>query len=191
MEIIRLNPSDRVRQALAAGVDNFSSLLDPALVDALRKSEGLPVYSLTRQSVATGGDGIMGVIPRGWRFMVQAENRAGAGHIRELPDDTAKMSRVSEGDAVLRAIEICNGLENLSEVPKNCYELRILKVPSVPIEVFWLRAEDGNDVVVPFGSATATLENGRAYPLSKFLREIRPIADARLEFDKSQESKDA
>ncbi|HEV2198255.1 MAG TPA: hypothetical protein VGR73_00430 [Bryobacteraceae bacterium] len=76
------------------------------------------------------------------------------------------------------------------------YELRILSIPGLLIEAFWLKctsAQPGNtaatDHIIPFLDGSRRLELMHDYPAGEFLGEVQKMAAARLETAKVSDVK--
>jgi len=74
----------------------------------------------------------------------------------------------------------------LPDVANNDYELRVLAIPGLNLEVFWLAAQKTgpSDLIVPFPSASAqiitVLRSQTPYKLTTFLALIKPLAGGLL-----------
>src|SRR5437879_8370214 len=155
MALTRPMPSAPTTQALATGLEKFIEGSDPRNRLLKETPHRLRVFSLTLESVVKSG--IQDAKPKGWRFMVApTSDEAVAAHVREAEGGVPKLTGVSEGPVVGRAVNVADLLETLVDAANN-YEMRVLRVPGVPIEVFWLKADNGDDRVIPFVSLTAGL----------------------------------
>lgn len=98
--------------------------------------------------------------PVSWRFFAAGHPSTGVAAAcmatSGSPDAPAKVMAITRGPApaeVLNSTELLNELTELSGNPNNQYELRVLRMPSLGIEVFWLKPlSDGLvDLIVPYG----------------------------------------
>src|SRR6267142_3745314 len=190
MPVTMPTPSPETRKALANGVRTFMEANDP-LRDLVKDAQAvLRVFSLGLKSVATGGKGIADAKPVGWRVMVGGDSgQAVIAHVHEaLGDVPPRMTGLSRGPEIGTAIRVADLLNKLQEAQDQPYEARVLRVPGVPIEVFWLKPASGNGWVVPFLTLTGGLEVAGVYTMDDFLRTIEPLANKRLAYDESSQA---
>jgi hypothetical protein len=136
--------------------------------------------------------------PRSWRFF--------AGGHKTLTAATAcvttcggpglppvKVMAVTRGPApaeILRSTELLNELSEVSGNPNNQYELRVLRIPALGMEAFWLHSQSANvgDLVVPYGSLPASWSSNKpgapngsqVYTETDFLKAAADLARQRL-----------
>jgi hypothetical protein len=107
-----------------------------------------------------------------------------------------KVMSVTRGPApaeILRSTELLNELSEVSGNPNNQYELRVLRMPALGMEAFWLHSESANlgDLVVPYGSlpaawsltkpvAKGTPNGSQVYTEAEFLKTAADLARQRL-----------
>jgi hypothetical protein len=107
-----------------------------------------------------------------------------------------KVMAVTRGPApadVLRSTEMLNELSELSGNPNSQYELRVLRMPALGMEAFWLHSQSANvgDLVVPYGSlpdafnlpkpsAKGAPQGNQAYSEADFLKATSELAQQRL-----------
>ena len=90
------------------------------------------------------------------------------------------------GDRVFTAFQALKALDGLEQVHEHDYELRVLAVPGLNLEVFWLVSveEGGADLVVPFPAMPdqriEALNKEPFYSMANFLTAIRPVAQLRV-----------
>jgi hypothetical protein len=99
--------------------------------------------------------------PLSWRFFAGGHktvtSATGCTATHGHPGLPLKVMAVTRGPAaaeVLRSTEMLNDLRELSDSLNNQYELRVLRMPALGTETFWLKslsAEQG-DWIVPYGS---------------------------------------
>jgi hypothetical protein len=119
----------------------------------------------------------------GWRFFAgTAPNETVLGRtIQVSPSNAWKLSGVFYGDRVYQALVQSMELETFAQAAKEEYELRLLAVPGLNLEAFWLVSQTAGspDLVVPFpqktGQLILSLQND-SYKLATFLAIIRPLA---------------
>jgi hypothetical protein len=99
---------------------------------------------------------------------------------------------------ILACAEMLNDLHELKDRPNDAYDLRVLRIPGLCLEAFWLKCpnDERNDLLVPYGlvlqSANriklpggATLEKNKAYSPEEFLKIIQESAHKRLMADEN------
>lgn len=107
-----------------------------------------------------------------------------------------------EAAELLRDTESLN--KKFERLNEDSYELRVLRIPALYIEAFWLKllnssrgrrrgSESPGDLIVPYGLLVAdgriklnsgtTLKKNEVYSVAKFLETIRGAASQRLKFD--------
>jgi hypothetical protein len=124
----------------------------------------------------------------GWRFLTgNASSGQLLARVVQLPPaQTWKLTGVFYGQRVADAIAASAYLQNLPEVGSNDYELRVLAIPGLNMEAFWLVAQSAAsvDLIVPFPRAAdqliPSLKGQNPYKLLTFLALIRPLAGGLL-----------
>jgi hypothetical protein len=74
-------------------------------------------------------------------------------------------------------------LENLPDLHGRSYDPRLLRIPGLYIEAFWLKPlspGDETDLVVPYHTPLKDLDPAKPYPIKDFLDRIRPLAEQAL-----------
>jgi len=134
-----------------------------------------------------------------WRFVAGGHESMTAGAAGCLAIDAAQgvnprvvaVSQGSEMSGLLRDAELLN---TASELKEHEYELRVLRIPALYLEAFWLRClGDHGDWVVPYGlilggnnqeyvklHGKAKLTKNKPYKASAFLSAVREVARRRL-----------
>jgi hypothetical protein len=139
--------------------------------------------NLVRDSV------IAGAKMAGWRFLAGGELGAPvAGHVSMSAEGQGwKMTNLSHGppiaeflQAVLRLAPL---IEQIVELQAQNYELRMLSIPGLLIEAFWLKSPAGDrDYVVPYNALSGELLEKPFLKMDEFLRTIGKLAGERLKF---------
>jgi hypothetical protein len=127
----------------------------------------------------------------GWRiFAGSGQNGAVMGRMLQMPPSlTWKLTGVFYGSRVAEAMAASQTMGVLPAVTKNDYTLRVLAIPGLNLEAFWLVAQrpDTADLLVPFPPATAqlipTLTGLNPYKMVTFLALIRPLAARMLSME--------
>ena len=118
--------------------------------------------------------------PTGWRFLAEdaASNRKVACHVGQpRPDHPEKLTGLSTAPSIQNALDRLGELENLPDVQSDDFELRVLRIPRLQIEAFWLHAKSGDkDRFVPYAGFVERpdkqLNLMKSYDRSGFLRAI-------------------
>lgn len=119
-----------------------------------------------------------------------------------LPAKIVAAMRGLEATDVLTSTASLNHLSIVTTQPANPYEIRVLRIPGLCVEAFWLKftgaqAQDAaaGDWIVPYGLVMGraniiklpgggTLNKNQAYPASDFLRIAADAAQKRLEAER-------
>jgi hypothetical protein len=203
-------PSDGWMQKLRTSLTDFAAP-DGPFTAALYDENGPGrhachcVYSVGLQTVK-GLKKLDGINkPFCWRFFADGQKTSPmaaccfATHELNEPDGLpAKVIATLQGPEVADVLASAEQLNHLSQVSDpNCqYELRVLRIPGLCVEAFWLKslsAERG-DLIVPYGLCLdgknsiklfsgERLDKNQAYPVDKFLKIIGDAAVKRLAAD--------
>ncbi len=131
--------------------------------------------------------------PAGWRLFAGNQRfKTVLGRITQRRDSTEwKLAATYYGDArsgrdrVSDLLEATHLLSQLPEVQNADYEVRVLAVPGLNLETFWLQSltEGSADLVIPFpaqpNQPIRELNTAPAYPMAEFLARIAPLAKRR------------
>jgi hypothetical protein len=161
------------------------------------------VYSVGLETIKdlTKLDGINK--PLCWRFIAGGHESmttaAGCWTTHEYSGTAAKVMATLQSPEMAEMLanaERLNHLNDLSGYPRNQYELRVLRIPGLCIEAFWLKSLSARraDLIVPYGlvshgsdriklCAGENLHKNKAYPAAEFLEMIRDAASKRLAAD--------
>jgi len=175
-------PPEGTTEALGA-LENFLRPGDPPPT-RLRIPMGQPYLSVGLRQLADG-DEILRPAPAGWRFLLRSEpgqaEQAIAADVNTRAEGAPKMTGVWRGMQIQKLAQAIDELEALPEVRAQDYELRILGIPGLHIEAFWLKPEAGGpDLVVPFRALTKEIQLMRAYPADEFRQISRRMAKDHL-----------
>ncbi|HKE28447.1 MAG TPA: hypothetical protein VKB88_39125 [Bryobacteraceae bacterium] len=144
------------------------------------------VYLLGLAAVANNA-GAGAASPAGWRiFAGTVQGYTVMGRVSFGPRPAGwRLTAAYYGDRVWQALQASDTLGNLPQVANANYELRVLTVPGLSLEAFWLvdQSSAGNDLVVPFPAAPNqpidALNQAPVYSMPNFLAAIRPLAQLR------------
>ena len=143
-----------------------------------------------------------------WRFITGSSDptdQAATGcwatpEIQGLPAKVVAAVRGLEATDVLASTTQLNQLSIVVDQPANQFEVRVLRIPGLVVEAFWLKytglTPGAEDWIVPYGliQGTAniiklpgggTLNKNQAYPASDFLRIAAIAAQKRLDAEKN------
>jgi len=155
------------------------------------------IYSVATSTIVKG----LGQVtkPISFRFLAGRRNEPVARvcwtspEVHGLPAKVVAATEGAEAAEVLASTERLNYLQEVSGYPAHYYEVRVLRVPTLFIETFWLKALSGGptDLVVPYAGVVAgtddiklpggkTLKRNQSIPLEDFLTTARAAADARI-----------
>ena len=180
MPLKKTPPPPEFSRALAAGLRDFTGPDDPVRSQPTQDWFGLNVFTLQIRHL---NEGVGAATPAGWRFLSGGEVAADvvAGKDGELP----RMTSLLRDPLVDRAAKAVREVENLPEVARSDYELRVLRVPGILIEAFWLiSTQGGTDLLVPALTKSNRLKRMQAYTVGDFLEIARTLARDFLEFDR-------
>jgi hypothetical protein len=108
----------------------------------------------------------------GWRFLVTDEERVLAS--AETTEDNGEAVALNVGPYVSSTSEAIDELEQLPDVARGDFELRILKVPALYVVAAWLAG--GTQILVPLAPAPSFLEPGKPYSEGDFLAALEEPA---------------
>lgn len=143
----------------------------------------------------------------GWRFLAAEGDLYGGCHVGSItPGHPPKLTGFSTATQILTAIESLNGLGPL--VPPGDFEPRVLRIPWLQFEAFWLHSADADkkypdridynrDYLVPYGGFIGTRYYGltlmKPFTVEEFFGGIWPRIQEAVKgyLDKqAQEAKD-
>ena len=98
---------------------------------------------------------------------------------------------MAHGDIVETAVLAAEALKQLPQCLSQSFELRVLRIPAIHIEGFWLQPQGGDPLlrdkgsfVIPHLTILRELNPTKLYPIEEFFETIRPIVKNALENDK-------
>ncbi|MBS1859515.1 MAG: hypothetical protein JST11_29340 [Acidobacteria bacterium] len=154
---------------------------------AILHAEAQEIFVLALTDAANAAD-IGKAVPAGWRLLAgDSAGKAVLGRVsRRGRPERWKLTATHYGGRVWQARQASSALDALREVREADYELRVLAVPGLNLEVFWLvaRTPGSGDLVVPFPAKPdqpiGALNENPVYRLPDFLAIIRPLARMQL-----------
>jgi hypothetical protein len=146
-----------------------------------------PVYVLGLTALV-GGQGLGGAELTGWRYLLLRGESAVASVEIGVSGSAVDANRleVNEGPFVRATESAIARAEELPELERATYELRLLKIPGAYVIALWLKPDEGgDDVLLPLGEAPPEVEAGRAYGADELLGVLQEPARLQVEFDSS------
>jgi hypothetical protein len=173
----------------ASGVVKQNYLGKPTVPTLAEVGSGTPVPQqvfLLSLNEAANNTGTINPPAVGWRFFVGSSPGATVlGRMVQIaPSNTWKLTGVFYGQRVAQALAASYGLGSLPQVQAADYELRLLAVPGLNLEAFWLAAQKAGsvDFIIPFPASTGqviqVLQSPSPYQMMTFLFLIRSLAAA-------------
>lgn len=168
---------ENIRGAFESGLGNFLGEPVPA---RFRASVGIEVFTLPVDDLAAGRKE-MNPRPAGWLFLTGASpGEIMAAEVYEpgrgAEPKVVNVSRDPVNEKIRRMVQ---GIERLPQMRAADYELRVLRIPAISVEAFWLKAAKKGqaDLVVPFFSLSHHVRTGQTYPVDGFLEAILPLRE--------------
>lgn len=203
--------SSDVSQALVDGLLDFADSGSPPSQNALPPEawEGLHVFDLQLQDLRSDA-GLGAAAPVGWRFLAsqpapailtkplkgkrlgddgpggntQEDGVVAADVVQSASGGKPELVALLRDPRFSRALRAIQDVQNLPQVQDQDYELRVLRIPGILIEAFWL-VSLGNqpDLLVPILSTAPELKRMQPYAANEFLPIARSLAGGFLKFD--------
>lgn len=207
-----LTPSALWTQKLRASLADFATPGDPLTTGLLTENwqgpeAAHPIYSVGLQSIMNPNVLASLNQPICWRFMTggsdPTELASGCWATPEAPGMPPKIVaavRGLEATDVLASTALLNKLSIVADQPGNQFEIRVLRIPGLVVEAFWLKytgVEAGSaDWIVPYGLVQGsaniiklpgggTLNKNQPYAAADFLTIAAGAAQKRLDADKN------
>jgi hypothetical protein len=127
----------------------------------------------------------------GWRlFAGTSQGKTCLGRVVQRPPSGWKLSSCFWGDRVWTALLASQALGSVAAVLPGDYELRVLRIPGLNLEAFWLVAQPprSGDLVVPFQASIPGLIRSGTIAIGDFLSTIGPMVKQRMSSPKSDVS---
>jgi hypothetical protein len=141
------------------------------------------VYSLSLASVIAN-TGLSAAAPAGWRvYAGNAANRTVFGSVLPRPGLTPwRLVSIFYGPRAWDGYQASQALGTLAQVQTDDYALRVVGIPALNLEIFWLASQNPaiEDFVVPYPASPNqpinVLNTAPWYTAATFLAIIRPLA---------------
>jgi hypothetical protein len=127
----------------------------------------------------------------GWRlFAGNSQGKTCLGRVVQLPTGGWKLTSCFWGDRVWFALLASQALGTLAAVLPADYELRVLRIPGLNLEAFWLVAQPPGfgDLIVPFQANIPGLTKSGTIAIADFLSTIGPMVKQRMSSPQSDVS---
>jgi hypothetical protein len=122
------------------------------------------------------------------RFLASSQEKAVAAELTlgGPQDEPWIVTSISTGPGVNQAFQAAqhvNAIESQLGGDADRYQLRVLRIPALSVEGFWLAdpLHEERDKIVPY-YAGRNLDVMQPYPVADFLASLRPSAEKRLAF---------
>lgn len=185
-------PQDKIdlkHQAFIGGAPKLPTLVD---VDQIKRGATPPAplqnFTLGLRALHRA-EGTPSAKPGSWRFFAGATaDDAIAGHcLQDTATGPWRLTNLAYGTRVAQMIDAAKGLDQLTGLSLDGFELRYLTIPGILVEAFWLVAPvGGTDLAVIFPLPPNQLQrslNVRAvYELPIFLKIVSTLSAERLRF---------
>lgn len=183
MSLKTLPPPAGATEALGS-LQQFLRPGDPSPDRLVIPPVGQPFLSVGLRQLVDG-DEVLRAAPAGWRFLLRTERgregQAVAADVDTRTGNAPKMTGVWRGAPIQQLAQAIDELETLPEVKERDYELRLLRIPGLHIEAFWLKPQAGGpDLVVPFRALAKEIQLMHAYSADEFFQIGRRMASEHL-----------
>jgi hypothetical protein len=178
MALTEPTPPHAVSLAYTNGLANFLKPGDPSPAgDRSSQPQAQQVFVLGLDDLPLDNARFLG-----WRFLTGG--RSGSALTAEVratgPGGQPKLTGLSRGTGVTRSIHAAADVRKLPQAEG--HELRVLAIPGLLTEAFWLKAipgESEDDFVVPFLVTPKELLLMHPYPAKDFLTTAQTLANQR------------
>ena len=139
------------------------------------------VYSLGLNQIIHGpdpGDDLF----VGWRYVYSVNpDVAVNAEVLVEQDGSPSYAGVSRGPRTAKALRAALQAESWPGVPDGKYELRVLRIPGILTDAYWLRSTSpANDLVIPYDTMEEGIEVLHVYRMAKFLEYAKVSAQQRI-----------
>ena len=176
MPLRQPQPPEAVRRALQADVADYMESKDPMAKTLAQAPMALRVFTLRLDKI--GESFKESPQPAGWRFMALAASGSPiAGEVAVLGDGLPRMVSLSRDEVITEMVMGARNIQMLPQVQARDYELRLLRIPGVRTEVFWLKPLVGEDhLIIPALTQSKRLLKKDPLPIAEFLSVLQDLA---------------
>jgi hypothetical protein len=162
-------------------LDNLKDFLQPGDASPSRTTlpVGVPVFVVVGLNQINRGDDILSIAkPAGWRFLVSTDfGQPIAADVTTRAGAAPKMTSVWRGSPIQQVVSAKDTIKRLDQVQTGNYELRILRLPELRIEAYWLKSlTNDRDLVVPVLTLAKELNPLQPYPVDKFRQIVSDLS---------------
>ena len=128
---------------------------------------------------AAGNAGTRAARPTGWRiFAGRLPGKTVLGRVARRRESGWKLTAAFYGDNAWVELNASEALDRLPQVSQADYELRVLAVPGLNLQAFWLvaRTPGVEDLAIPFPRRQASSDSPEVLTMANFLASIRQKA---------------
>lgn len=190
-----VKPSAAVTDVIREHLGQISSVgrfrtqrLSAAAPASLSLAAPHPVYNLGLSDVK-GRNALGKAKLTGWRYLVMEDGDAIAAAEAVQPSARAKplFSHTNEGPFVDSTAKAIEAAEQLPEIKKGQYELRVLRVPALYLVALWLRsgAKSRGDIFIPLDPAPPGIKGGEQLSADDFNAALLSLKAERGETTKT------
>jgi hypothetical protein len=175
----------RLAQDVLRGVAASPDLVEEVLGSAdppesLDVTQPLPVYGTPLEEAGRDLLNADRLRLTGWRYLVVRAGRAVAAvEVEWRAEAGLRPSHVAAGPAVGELAEAVTLAEDLAG--DQFFEVRVLALPGLYLELLWLDGAGGHDLLIPVTSPTPALELRIAYEPEAVARVVAELAATALE----------
>jgi hypothetical protein len=175
-------------EAFQRGLPDFFETddLSPFPAD-LTNTFPLQLYNLSLRDIVNK-TGLTNAVLVGWRVLADggAALTPAAASVARVGESWS-LASVSRGPGIDKALyaarTILSKAGTLPQVAAADYESRLLSVPGLLTDTFWLKSfSSAGDLVIPYDTLIRELDPTHAYGAEEFLTKLRPLAQSRLDF---------
>jgi hypothetical protein len=206
MSIVRPKPPEDVVRAFSKGLPAFLATPAGATEAYVGEASKIPsmadlgttpdtllhnaqqIFVLGLRDAASNA-GIGAATPFGWRiFAGTVRGKIVMGRLSCRPQPVGwKLTAAFYGDRVWDALQASTAIDSFARASMADYELRVLAVPGLNLETYWLvdQSTGRSHLAVPIPAAPkphpiGILNREPAHPMPNFLSAIRPLAQLRM-----------
>ena len=135
----------------------------------------LPVYNLGTRDVLANADLKATARLVSWRYFAANDNQSTAVVGDVDATATPRVTGLSYGALALETLKATQALESMPGLSATHYEPRLLRIPGLLVEAFWLKTMspgDEADLVVPYHTLIKELSPTRLHPVRDFYEKI-------------------
>ena len=140
------------------------------------------VFMLRLSDLAADASSVQAAVPTGWRLFAGSNpGETVLGRVAQSPQGSWSLASCSWGDSVWDSLQRYLNLDTLATVQAEDYELRLLEVPALNQQIFWLVAQHPGscDLVAVNYPIPGLNTPGGTTTMANFLSVVGPLARQR------------